>query len=441
MNLRDSEIMAQTLASRGFVETMTYQEAELVILNTCSIRAKAEQKVLSLLGYLRKAKTANPSMRLVVAGCVAQQEGIRLVEKMPHIDLVIGTQHIYGLAEYLDQAQHGGSRVVTNLADEYRIPQFLPDPQGTPSPLPHSASPPLSRFVTIMQGCNNFCSYCIVPYTRGREVSRNFNEIIDEVRILVERGVKEVTLLGQNVNSYGLTNAVGTDQSPCSFPQLLRAVAAVEGLARLRFTTSNPKDFSEELMRCFKDLDNLCPQLHLPVQSGSDRILKRMNRHYTRKEYLAKVDLLRSYAPMIALTTDIIVGFPGETESDFEETMELLETVRFHGSFSFKYSDRPGTKASQLNEKIGERIQTARLQRFQARQDEISLERNREYLGSSKRVLIEEICGRDLRGRTDNNHIVHIKDCHAPVAVGDFLGVRIVHAGQHSLQGELPEKA
>jgi tRNA-2-methylthio-N6-dimethylallyladenosine synthase len=258
---------------------------------------------------------------------------------------------------------------------------------------------------------------------------------------LVERGIKEVTLLGQNVNSYGKTNAVGTDHAPCSFPQLLRAVASIKGLARLRFTTSNPKDFSEELMRCFKDLDNLCPQLHLPVQSGSDRILKRMNRHYTGKEYLEKVNLLRSYVPTIALTTDIIVGFPGETESDFEDTMVLLETVRFHGSFSFKYSDRPGTKASQLNEKIGERIQAARLQRFQARQDEISLERNREYLGTSKRVLIEEICGSDLRGRTDTNHIVHIKDCPTPVAVGDFLEVRIVHAGQHSLQGELSNEA
>lgn len=441
MNIRDSEIIAQTLASRGFIETMTYQGADLVILNTCSIRAKAEQKVLSLLGYLRKAKAANPSMRLVVAGCVAQQEGLRLVEKMPHIDLVIGTQHIYDLAEHLDQAKTGGSRVVTSLSDDYRIPQFLPDPLGVhaPAPLPRPAKPPLSRFVTIMQGCNNFCSYCVVPYTRGREVSRIFSEIINEVRVLVEQGVKEVTLLGQNVNSYGMTNAVGTDRVPCSFPQLLRAVASIEGLARLRFTTSNPKDFGEELMRCFKDLDNLCPQLHLPVQSGSDRILKRMNRHYTRKEYLEKVDLLRSYAPTIALTTDIIVGFPGETEHDFEETMALLETVRFHGSFSFKYSDRPGTKASQLNEKIEERIQAARLQQFQTRQDEISLERNREYLGTSKSVLIEEICERDLRGRTDTNHIVHIKDCHIPVAVGDFHEVRIVHAGQHSLQGELPD--
>lgn len=443
MNLRDSEIMAQSLASRGFIETMTYQEADLIILNTCSIRAKAEQKVLSLLGYLRKAKAANPSMRLVVAGCVAQQEGIRLIEKMPHVDLVIGTQHIYDLAEHLDKANTGGSQVVTNLSDDYRIPQFLPDPQGVhaPSPPPLPAKPPLGRFVTIMQGCNNFCSYCVVPYTRGREVSRNFNEIIDEVRALVEQGVKEVTLLGQNVNSYGKTNTVGTEQSPCSFPQLLRAVASVNGLARLRFTTSNPTDFSEELMRCYKDLENLCPQLHLPVQSGSDRILKRMNRHYTRKEYLEKVDLLRSYAPTIALTTDIIVGFPGETEHDFEETMSLLETVRFHGSFSFKYSDRPGTKASLLTEKVAERVQATRLQQFQARQDEISLERNREYLGTIKRVLVEEICGKDLRGRTDTNHIVHIKDCHSSVAVGDFLGVRIIHAGQHSLQGEMPEDA
>lgn len=439
MNLRDSEIMAQSLAGQGFLECMTSQEADLVILNTCSIRAKAEQKVLSLLGYLRKQKAANPTMRLIVAGCVAQQEGEKLLQKMPHVDLVVGTQHIYNLPQYLKDAERGGMRVLTELADNYRIPQFLPDQarMAQATSLPSSAGPSLSRFVTIMQGCNNFCSYCVVPYTRGREISRHVEEIVNEVRVLVEGGVKEVTLLGQNVNSYGKTSVVKAGQREYSFPQLLREISQVAGLCRLRFTTSNPKDFNDDLMRCFSELDNLCPQLHLPVQSGSDRVLKNMNRHYTRAEYLEKVDQLRRYCPEIALTTDIIVGFPGETASDFEATMELLEAVRFHGSFSFKYSARPGTKASKLPEKIEESVKAERLQRFQQRQDEISLERNSEYIGKIREILVEEVSGCEVRGRTTSNHIVHIKECSVPPAIGTLVPVTVIHAGQHSLQGKL----
>lgn len=439
MNLRDSEIMAQALSKKGFVECMTYQEADLIILNTCSIRAKAEQKVLSLLGYLRKEKLARPTMRLVVAGCVAQQEGARLVERMPHVDLVLGTQHIYQLPEYLENAENFGKRIVTSLDDGYRIPQFLPDTTtiAPATAIPHPAGQSVSRFVTIMQGCNNFCSYCVVPYTRGREVSRKVSEIVDEVRVLVDSGIVEVTLLGQNVNSYGKTNVVKPGLAEYAFPDLLREVSAIKGLSRLRFTTSNPKDFTEELMRCFAELDNLCPQLHLPVQSGSDQVLKSMNRHYTRDEYLEKVEKLRKYCPDIALTTDIIVGFPGESADDFEATMELLEVVRFHGSFSFKYSDRPGTKASGLGGKIEEVIKIERLQRFQQRQDEISLERNRAYLGQCKEIVIEAISDSEVRGRTDTNHIVHVKDCPIPLAIGSLAMVKIVHAGQHSLNGTL----
>ena len=438
MNLRDSEIMAQTLSSQGYVESMSYQDADLIILNTCSIRAKAEQKVLSLLGYLRKTKSARPGMALVVAGCVAQQEGARLLEKMPHVDLVIGTQHIYGLPALLEAARQGGPRIVTALNDGYEIPSLLP-PTGEKAgklPLPHSPRGSHSRFVTIMQGCNNFCSYCVVPYTRGREVSRQVNELLEEVEILVKQGAQEITLLGQNVNSYGKTNDIGRGRADYSFPDLLREVSAIAGLRRLRFTTSNPKDFGEELMRCFGELPNLCPQLHLPVQSGSDRILKLMNRRYSVREYLDKVERLRQYCPGITLTTDIIVGFPGETEVDFQETMELLDAVRYHGSFSFKYSDRKGTKASGLTDKLDERVKGERLTHFQRRQDEISLERNREYVGTTMEILIEEVVGRELRGRTVTDHIVHVKDCPAPPAPGESALVTITHAGQHSLSGE-----
>lgn len=288
-----------------------------------------------------------------------------------------------------------------------------------------------------MQGCNNYCTYCVVPYTRGREISRNVEDIINEIKVLVDAGVKEVTLLGQNVNSYGKTNTVISSGVPYTFAQLLAEVSRISGITRLRFTTSNPKDLTDDLMRCFHDISNLCPQFHLPIQSGSDRILKKMNRNYTVENYLAKVDKLHEYCPDLALTTDIIVGFPGESDEDFEGTMELLERVRFHGSFSFKYSDRSGTKAIELRNKIDEAVKASRLSRFQRRQDEISLERNREYLGTIQEIMVEN-CGSDgLRGRTRTNHIVHIADFKSGIAPGDLVFAQITHAGQHSLQGEI----
>ncbi len=441
MNERDSEIMAQTLSSHGYIESMNYQEADLVILNTCSIRAKAEQKVLSLLGYLRKAKKNKPSMKICVAGCVAQQEGSRLIERMPHVDLVIGTQQIYHLDKHLQRVALEGSMVITDLRDNYEIPQFLPEfsPVGrTFESHPQTPSPrPWKRFVTIMQGCNNYCTYCVVPYTRGREISRSVNDIVNEVKVLVDEGVREITLLGQNVNSYGKTNAVIGTNTLYTFTDLLKEVSQVEGVARLRFTTSNPKDLTDELMRSFRDIKNLCPQFHLPVQSGSDRILKLMNRKYTINEYLEKIDKLHEYCPEIAITTDVIVGFPGEEDEDFEGTMILLEKVRFHGSFSFKYSDRSGTRASAFVNKVDQGVMVARLSRFQSRQDEISLARNSEYLGMVKEVMVEE-CGLDgLRGRTDTNHIVHLNNCNTGHVAGDIVAVKIIHAGQHSLQGEI----
>ena len=413
----------------------------LIILNTCSIRAKAEQKVLSLLGYLKKAKQNKPSMKICVAGCVAQQEGARLIERMPHVDLVIGTQKIYDLEKHLQRAAIEGSLVVTDLLDDYEIPQFLPDISRF-SRFPDTGhsfpSPPIFRnFVTIMQGCNNFCTYCVVPHTRGREISRKVSEIIDEIKVLVDGGCKEITLLGQNVNAYGKTNTVNDSTLPYSFVDLLREVSKVPGLSRLRFTTSNPKDLTDELMRSFAEIENLCPQLHLPVQSGSDEILMRMNRKYSVKEYLEKVDKLRQYCQDLALTTDVIVGFPGENDQDFENTMNLLEEVRFHGSFSFKYSDRSGTRASEFIDKIDEGVKASRLYRFQKRQDEISFERNCEYLGKIKEVMIEESGPDGARGRTDTNHIVHLNHCFDVFRAGTLIKAKIVQAGQHSLQGEI----
>lgn len=441
MNERDSEIMSQVLSSHGFIETMSISNADLIILNTCSVRAKAEQKVMSLLGYLRKNKKQNPSLKICVAGCVAQQEGQRIIDRMPHVDLVVGTQNIYQIATFLEDAEKQGSLVRTTLDDNYVIPKFLPDlgetEQHTPSPLPEPTQ--FQKFVTIMQGCNNFCTYCVVPYTRGREVSRRSREIIEEVTMLVEAGVMEITLLGQNVNSYGTTNSVSESNAHYGFADLLREVSQIDGLKRLRFTTSHPKDLTDELIDCFRNIPQLCPQLHLPVQAGSDRVLRLMNRKYTVAEYLDKVDKLRTVCPEIALTTDIIVGFPGETDDDFAGTMELLNTVRYHGSFSFKYSDRPGTSASRLRAKLSEEVKSARLAQFQQRQDEISLERNQEYVGLTKDILLEEVNDQGAKGRMDTNHIVHVKQ-EIAAQPGDIIQVTIDHAGQHSLQGSPADK-
>ncbi len=431
MNERDSEIMAQSLLEYGYVEGFEIKSADLVILNTCSIRAKAEQKVLSLLGYLRKHKKAKPDMKICVAGCVAQQEGKNLIERMPHVDLVVGTQNIYNIGGLLQDSKSPNDKVVTTLDDKYVIPEFLPKFNDT---IVHGPAVEFKKFVTIMQGCNNYCTYCVVPHTRGREVSRKSKEIIDEVKVLVESGIKEITLLGQNVNSYGRTNQVNSS-SEYKFADLLQEVCLTSGLERLRFTTSNPKDLTDELIDCFGSIDMLCPQFHLPIQSGSDRILKAMNRKYSIVRYLELIDKLREVQPAMALTTDIIVGFPGETDHDFQGTMEILEKVRFHGSFSFKYSDRPGTRALTLPDKIDDNVKKRRLSQFQKRQDEISLERNREYIGQIKEVMIEDNSPGKLKGRTETNHIVHFDNGFQTVP-GQFINARIVAAGQHSLKGE-----
>jgi tRNA-2-methylthio-N6-dimethylallyladenosine synthase len=362
---------------------------------------------------------------------------VKIISKMPHVDLVIGTQNIYGLGEYLEKYKGGPGKVITQLSDDYSIPKFLPD-QVSVGKSSDSEEPPFRKFVTIMQGCNNYCSYCVVPYTRGREVSRNVSDIVDEVTILVDSGVKEITLLGQNVNSYGKTNAVHPGKPGFNFSALLRKVSSIEGLERLRFTTSNPKDIDDELIGCFGVLDNLCPQFHLPVQAGSDKVLKRMNRKYTLSDYLEKVNKLLEVCPETSITTDIIVGFPGETDEDFEGTMKLLETVRYHGSFSFKYSDRPGTSASKFKDQVDEAVKSERLKRFQTRQDEISLERNQEYIGTVKSVLLEEVLEGSSKGRMDTNHIVHLQG-KVDACRGETVQVEIIHASQHSLQGKIIE--
>jgi tRNA-2-methylthio-N6-dimethylallyladenosine synthase len=436
MNERDSEIMGQLLTQANYSPTNDVKQADLVLINTCSIRDKAEQKVYSLLGRLKKLKERKPSLIITVAGCVAQQEGKKLPVRMPQVDIVLGTQNIYILPELISRkVESGEPQIAIDLLPSFEIPAYNP-----PSPAVADCNTTIhhefKKFVTIMQGCNNFCTYCVVPFTRGREVSRPMQDIIVEITHLAQQSITEVNLLGQNVNSYG--QSFNNSDRKSSFPALLRSVADIEGIQRIRFTTSHPKDLSEELMQCFTEIDKLCPHFHLPVQSGSTRILKKMNRKYTIETYLAKVEALQKICPGIAITTDIIVGFPGETDEDFEATMQLLEKVRFHGAYSFKYSDRPLAQSTSYDDKVPEDVKSARLLRLQTRQDEINLERNSEYIGSCLEVLVEgqsKNTEGQWSGRTRTNHIVHFPA--ADLQPGQLVTVKILEGLLHSLRGEM----
>lgn len=440
MNVRDSEIVTHTLVRYGYQSVGIPEDADIILINTCSIRDKAEQKVYSLLGQLHPLKKKDgKGIKIGVLGCVAQQEGEKIIKRAPFVDLVAGTQQIHELPEMIERVVSGQSKreLAIDMSPSFSIPPFqklFADPPSSPAP-GHS---PSSAFVTIMQGCNNYCSYCVVPTTRGREISRPVVDIIEEVRILVSQGIREITLLGQNVNSYGQTNPVGDkDKKKVSFANLIRKIAPMVNLKRLRFTTSNPKDLSLELIDCFAEIDNLCPYFHLPVQSGSNRVLARMNRKYTRESYIELVEKLRAARADIAMTTDVIVGFPGETDEDFAMTMDLLETIRFNSSFSFKYSDRPHTRSAGFGEKVPENVKKERLARFKASQNKISLRENRKYISTIQAVLIEDTNETGFKGRTVYNQIVHCQEKTAQ-QTGDTVMVEIIHAGKHSLQGRLP---
>ena len=439
MNERDSEIMSQMLSKSNYIPAEDINQADLIVINTCSIREKAEQKVYSLLGRLKKLKKKNPSLIISVAGCVAQQEGKKLQARMPQVDIVLGPQHIYELPELVNKTvEKGEHQIAVELSPTFKIPSYAPPPPAKQSlkNIDATTAESFKKFITIMQGCNNFCTYCVVPYTRGRETSRAPDDILAEIKALADQGIKEITLLGQNVNSYG--KAQNGSFQYITFPELLRNAAKVEGITRLRFTTSNPKDLSPDLIECFTEIDNLCPHFHLPVQSGSNRILKRMNRKYSIEEYLEKIDSLRHIRPDIALTTDIIVGFPGETDEDFQATMDLLETVRYHGAYSFKYSDRPQAKSVAFGDKVDENIKSERLKLLQEKQNSISLQINKDYEGSTQTIMVEgESKNGDGQwsGRTRSNIIVNF---YGPaLSPGQEVQVKITEGLLHSLRGVL----
>jgi tRNA-2-methylthio-N6-dimethylallyladenosine synthase len=426
MTQYDSERIAQVMGRGGYVQTDCIGDADLILLNTCSVREKSEQKVYSVLGRWKEFKQQRDDVIIGVGGCVAQQEGERLLKKVPHLDLVFGTQNIHKLPDMVEQVRTLRQRPVEIAF--YRDPGYMEDPDG------RTQVQGTKAFVTIMQGCNKVCSFCIVPHVRGREVSRPTEKIIAEIQTLVSQGVKEVMLLGQNVNSYGKMSP-----GEISFAELLHRVDAIEGLERIRFTTSHPQDLSPELIDAFATLAKLCKHLHLPVQSGSDSVLAKMRRGYTRREYLDRLQRLQARSFGVALSTDIIVGFPGETEDEFGDTLELLRQVGYDEIYSFVYSPRPQTVSGKIfDDDIPNEIKKDRLARVQNLQREISLNKNRQKIGNVEEILVEgrsKLKNGQIMGRTDTNRIVNVEG--PEMLIGKFVSVRITGATATSLLGEL----
>jgi len=424
MNVHDSEQMGQLLCDEGYVRVDEAAGADIIIINTCSVREKAAQKAYSELGRLKRFKRRNPDLIMGVAGCLAQELGNGFFRKAPYLDFVLGTHNLHRLARIVGSVRDRRSRVAdTSFHQPVRSLGIRTLPSGGR----------ISAFVTIMQGCNNFCSYCIVPYVRGREESRQSIDILDEIGFLAENGIREVTLLGQNVNSYGSGLSEGID-----FPALLRMINGTEGIERIRFTTSHPKDLSDDLAACFAGLDKVCEHIHLPVQAGSDYVLKKMKRGYTVGEYLKKVGMVRDACPEISITSDIIVGFPGEKEHDFQKTIDLMEEVRFDNTFSFRYCDRSGTASEGYDEKVAEEIKRERLSLIQSLQERHTFEKNRTMEGRVEDVLVEGFSkgsSVDVTGRTRGNKIVNLTG--DETLAGKTVRVKIVRAHMHSLRGEM----
>ena len=448
MNVYDSDQISKILLSLNYKPTEDLKKADLIIVNTCAIREKAEQKVFSFLGRLTGLKRKKPGLIIGVGGCVAQQEGHKILERMPYVDVVFGTHAIPRLPGIIERVGLKKNRVVDiGMTDRMvEIESVVDSPQNGK----------ISAFVTVMQGCDNFCTYCVVPYVRGRETSRSPEKIVKEIESLVNSGVREVTLLGQNVNSYGKKEGL------CSFSQLLALINKIDGVCRIRFTTSHPKDLSDDLILSFKENEKLCRHIHLPVQSGSDRVLKKMNRKYTRALYLDKIDKLRNICPDISITSDFMVGFPGETEADFKETLDLIKTVEYEGLFAFKYSDRPNAKAALFGQKIQEGEKKERLKKLLDLQEVISQKKNQALVGTRQEILVEGFskktssaipnagetesdksfsCDIQWTGRTSANKIVNFSvessllSC-GKTLTGSIINVEIEKAFSHSLWGK-----
>ncbi|MFN8007637.1 MAG: tRNA (N6-isopentenyl adenosine(37)-C2)-methylthiotransferase MiaB [Terriglobia bacterium] len=422
MNHHDSEKVAGTLAQMGFEETSVSAEADLVFLNTCNIREKANQKVFSRLGSIDKVYATKPGVTLGLLGCMAQMEGQKIFERAPNVNLVVGSSSYSFLPQLLQKIENGARQVIDVTQDADRLFESYPQ----------SRENSIKAYVTIMEGCNRFCTFCVVPYSRGPERSRSGHQVLGEIRRLASEGYQEVMLLGQTVNSW--SDPAGDIPS---FAELLRRAAAVEGVRRIRFTSPHPNDFNSEVIDVMESIPEICNQVHLPVQSGSTSVLQRMKRGYSREEYLKVVANFKKAKRDIALSTDIIVGFPGETQEDFEETISLLDEVRFDSIFSFKYSPRPGTESYEYEDSVPEEEKTRRLMVLQEFQRKIQLERNQSLVGRKFEILVEgksQKDPRELMGRTTQNKIVNFA---APGAlIGSFLQVQVTQAFPHSLAGK-----
>lgn len=428
MNEYDSARMADLLGESHRLEiTHDEHEADVILLNTCSIREKAQEKVFHQLGRWKRLKAAKPDLVIGVGGCVASQEGDNIRRRAPHVDLVFGPQTLHRVPEMIDSRQSGQISVVDVTFPEIEKFDRLPAPKSDGA----------SAFVSVMEGCSKYCSFCVVPYTRGEEISRPFESVIDEVAHLAEQGVREINLLGQNVNAYR-----GLDQldEEVDLAELIATIAGIEGIDRIRFTTSHPVEFSDSLIQAYAEVPELVSHLHLPVQSGSDRILTLMKRGHGREEYIAKLERIRALRPEISFSSDFIVGFPGETEEDFEQTMDLIERIGFDHSFSFVYSKRPGTPASALPDDTPETVKKQRLARLQARINQQAMQISRRMVGNLERVLVTGFSPRDpgeLSARTENNRVVNFKAANPIELIGHFVDVEITEAYANSLRGEL----
>ena len=424
MNEEDSEKLSGMLIPMGYKRTVDKENADIIIFNTCCVRENAEQKVDGNIGALKNLKKQKPNLIIAVTGCMMQQEGMakHIITKFPFVDIIIGTHNAYKFPEYLKRIQGGDSSIVEIWEKEEDIVEGIPIDRESN----------IKGFVTIMYGCNNFCTYCIVPYVRGRERSRNPEDIIGEIKAMVADGYKEITLLGQNVNSYG------KGLSPeINFAELLRRINNIENLERVRFMTSHPKDLSNEVIEVIAEGDKLCEQIHLPVQSGSTNLLNKMNRHYTREQYLELVKSIKSTIPNVGLSTDIIVGFPGETEEDFAETLSLMEEVKFDLAFTYLYSKRKGTPADEMLDQVPEKVKHERFNRLIEVVNRNCAEKNKEYIGKIVEVLVEGYSKNDeskLTGRTRTGKLVNFEGNNK--AIGELVSVQITKAHSFSLIGE-----
>ena len=427
MNEEDSEKLSGMLKSQGYERTENKEEASIIIFNTCCVRENAENKVFGNLGQLKQLKKKNPNLVIAICGCMMQQVGMadKVLKTFPYVDIIFGTHNAHKFPEYLHRV----------LQEGVQVKEILNKEEGIVEGLPIDRKSDVKAFVTIMYGCNNFCTYCIVPYVRGRERSRKSEDIIKEIEELVSQGYKEITLLGQNVNSYGK----GLEED-IDFAGLLRKVNEVKGLERVRFMTSHPKDLSDDVIMAIKECDKLCEQVHLPVQSGSSRILKEMNRHYDREYYLDLVKKIKSEIPDVTLTTDIIIGFPGETEEDFLDTLSLCEEVGYDSAFTFIYSRRNHTPADKMENQIPDDIKHDRFNRLVEAINKKVVIKNKEYEGKVVEVLVEGPSKNDetkLTGRTRNAKLVNFAGDEK--LVGELVNLKIVRAQPFSLIGEIVE--